>query len=237
MKKGKQARAKTAKGAMVWPYYILFLILVLLYARTGSIALGILSFMAIIAILIVEAKTSVKAEGARKTVVDIAVAIAAALVLWVVLVLAMHTYSPIDAVASCSMLPTLQRGDLVLLSGITNFTQFVDSNHVPVINMTSQEFSYFENNIDKEFLAYYAYADGNKSYISDILPSSNYQIGLYNTKCLSTYSYMGQPNNYYKCYVASHYKVQLWHREDVHWRAHSEHSIYLKHNRKQRDDI
>jgi len=187
----------------VWPYYVIFILLILLYAKTGNIALGILSFLMIVVILYVEAKTSVKAEGTKKTVVDIAVAIGAALVLWVLLMLVLHTYSPLDAVASCSMLPTLQRGDLVVLSGITNFTQFIDTHHIPVINMTSQEFSYFESNINNEFLTYYAYMNGNKSYISEIVPSTGYNIGLYNTKCLSTYSYLGQQSNYYKCYVAS----------------------------------
>ncbi|MGC9205307.1 MAG: hypothetical protein ACP5FN_03480 [Candidatus Micrarchaeia archaeon] len=200
----KGIRGKAAAGANkqypMWPFYLLLLLLILLYALHNSFITGVIIFVLIVIILVLEAKTSVAIEGKKKSVIDVAIAIGVAIAFWIVLVLVLQTSSPVDAVASCSMLPALQRGNLVLLHGIGNPVAFAEQHHVPIVNISSGEFNYMLSNMGSEFLAYYAYLNGNKSEITDIIPNgSEYNIGLYNTACIDEYSYEKQPYNLYKC--------------------------------------
>ena len=48
---------------------------------------------------------------------EVAIAIGAALAIWVILCLVLQTSSPIDVVTSCSMVPVLERGDLIVVQG------------------------------------------------------------------------------------------------------------------------
>lgn len=201
-KKSRSGRTRVRKKSMTL-WYILLLFLILIYALFNNIYVGFAVFLLVIGILILETRESVINEGIRKSVTDILVAIVSAVVIWVLLSIVLQTNAPVDAVASCSMLPTMHRGDLVVLRGISNMSQFIVSHKVPVVNVSPQNFSNFERNIGSEFLAYYAYLNGNRSSITSILPSANYafNVGLYNTKCLTSSNYLSQPSQYYRCYV------------------------------------
>ncbi len=200
-RKTADSGVRLAKKKMpLWPAYLLLLILLLAYALHNNIFIGFAIFLVLIAILFLEFRASVHTEGAKKSAYDILYAIGIAAAIWVILIIVLQTTSPIDAVASCSMLPTLHRGDLVVLHGISNMSRFVALRKIPTINMTQQEYSSLSASMDNEFLAYYAFVGGNRSKITEIIsPGANYSVAIYNTKCLDTYSYLGQPGNYYKC--------------------------------------
>jgi hypothetical protein len=185
-------------------YIMLFVLIIALYAFTSSVAVGVAAIVVFAAILVLEAKESLKGGGMKKGIFEILVAVAAAVIAWYILVLILGTQSPIDAVASCSMLPTLHRGDMVVLRGIGNASEFASSTGIPVINMSMQEFNAMENNISSEFNAFFAYSKSNMSQISEVAPGAGqYGIGLYNTQCISSYTYLGQSSKIAKCFVPS----------------------------------
>ena len=196
-KKGKTAGKKKTP---VWPAYLLLLLLLILYALHNNPLIGLAVFAVLVFILVLEFRVSIHTEGARKSAYDILYAIGIAVAIWVVHIVVLQTTSPIDAVASCSMLPVLHRGDLVALHGIPNMSNFIEQHKIPVINMTQAEFSSMEANMSSEFLAFYAFMGNNESEITEIIPPGiGYSVALYNTKCLDTYNYLGQQYNYYKC--------------------------------------
>ncbi len=202
--KVKEKKEKQS-SKLLWVLYAMFFLCIVAYAIYNNIFIGIAGLAIIILILVLEAKASVASEGIAGSVKEVLIALVAALAIWVALVVILGTSSPIDAVASCSMLPTLQRGDLVFLHGISNFSDFTSSQHIPTINMSRAQFSSFESSISTEFVSFYAYSPSNKSDITDIvgIGESGYLVGLYNNQCLSQYSYLGEVGNYYKCFVPS----------------------------------
>jgi signal peptidase I len=201
-KKAQNREGKAGKHYPMWPFYLLLFLLIVVYAVHNSFDIGIIIFALIILILVLEARVSVAVEGKKKSIVDIGIALGIAIAFWIILVIVLQTSSPIDAVASCSMLPALHRGDLVVLHGIVNPVEFADEHHIPMVNVSSSEFNYMESNMNNEFLAYYAYLNNNKSEITDIIPKGvEYSIGLYNTECVNTYSYEHKNYNLYKCYM------------------------------------
>ena len=201
-KKAKASPAKKESSKAAWLLYSLLAVLIVAYAVLGSQLVGLAALLTIAGIFYYEIKHSLKTEGTRKSVIDIAMAVGAALLVWLVLILVLHTTAPIDAVSSCSMLPVLQRGDIVLLGGLGNATQFVGSKRIPVVDVSPAAFQRMEGNMSSEFLSFYAYAEGNRSNIAYVFDNSTpHGIGLYNTACLSQYSYLGEPKEFYKCYV------------------------------------
>ena len=201
-KKGERPARKKESSMAAWALYSLLAVLIVAYALLGNELVGLAALLTIVAIFYYEIKHSIRTEGTRKSAIDIAVAVGAALALWVVLILVLHTTAPIDAVSSCSMLPVLQRGDVVVLGGIGNATQFAASKRVPVVNVSAAAFRRMEGNMSSEFLSFYAYAEGNRSEIAYIFDNSTpHGIGLYNTACLSQYSYQGEPKYFSRCYV------------------------------------
>ncbi len=196
------SKKKKPESKLSWILYIVLAILIVLYAANSNILVGAAAFLLIIVIVVFEVKTSVASEGARKSVVDILSAVAAAVFVWLLLIFLLHTNAPVDAVSSCSMLPVLHRGDLVVLHGIDNVSSFAASHHVPMINVNEGAFARMQGNITTEFLAFFAYFNGNKANYSYIFTNGvHYQVGLYNTVCISQAQYLGQPNRIGECLV------------------------------------
>lgn len=187
----------------IWILYTLLLISLILYVATKSPLFGILFVAVFVIIIIFELRDSISKEGLRKTAIELVFAIGAIVVVWLAIMFLLGTSSPIDVVPSCSMLPYLHVGDIVVLSGISNMSRFLfQHSSVPIINISISSFDSMLSSIGTEYLAFYAYVNGNRSAISYIVNgNATYSIGLYNTKCLSAYAYMGQKNNFYKCYV------------------------------------
>ncbi len=192
----------------IYILYVAVFVLIVLYIIQNNFIIGLLAFLAIVAAIVLEFKSSISSEGIKKTAVELLITMAVVvLVIWVLPSVLLQSQSPINVVASCSMLPSLHRGDIVLVHGITNMSAFLSHNHVPVVNVTLAQFSSMESNITKEFIEPFAYTDGNKGhvvlaqYINDSI--KNYSIGLYSLPCINSLLGRGESQGLARCYVNS----------------------------------
>ncbi len=208
--KGSAKGAKKKTGQLyIWLLYILLFALLAVYALYGAVLVGAAAVLLIIVLVVLEVKASIKSEGTKKGLLDIGLAVGAAVLVWVLLAVFLQTAAPLDAVSSCSMLPTLHRGDLIVLHGISNFTSFVAREHIPVVRMSTATFDTMQLNMSSEFLAFYAYYN-NASDITYALPNSSaYNVGLYNTICVSDADYYNKPNDIADCRVGSQSGLQI----------------------------
>ncbi len=115
-----------AQAAIVLLTLVLFLI-------TKNIIFGVLIAVEIFGIVALEVTSGVKAHGLFYELKETFIALAAALIIWFGAIILLNTSSPISAVASCSMLPNLDRGDFVIVQGSSISTY--------EINMTKEEFN------------------------------------------------------------------------------------------------
>ncbi|MCL5239482.1 MAG: hypothetical protein M1286_03360 [Candidatus Marsarchaeota archaeon] len=198
-----KVRKKKKEPSLSWLLYILLVALIIVYALYGNIVIGAVAFFLIIIILVFEVKTSIATEGTKKSLVDIGAAVGAAIVVWVLLIVVLQTPAPVDAVSSCSMLPVMHRGDLVVLHGIGNVSSFAAQHNVPVINVSRSAFDKMEGNMSNEFLAYFAYADNASRIAYAIANNTTYNVSLYNTLCASQYTYLNQPGKIATCQVSA----------------------------------
>ena len=95
----------------------ILVILLVLYIITKNPVFGILTLLAMLFLLGVEVYVGVKAHGWKSELRDTLIAVVVAALLYYGLGFALHTSSPISAVVSCSMLPSLSRGDLIVIQG------------------------------------------------------------------------------------------------------------------------
>ncbi len=150
-----------SKNAQIttWPMYILIIILFFVYILlqhnpVASATLGITLFALIIILVAIESINIVKENKSsrKKDIIEIAAALIIVAVIFLGLDVALGTYYPLDVVPSCSMLPILQRGDLVVLSGRLH------NINAPVINVTQSMYSSFIKNFStnevRECVAY-----------------------------------------------------------------------------------
>ena len=202
-RKEPRTKRKQNHGAYIYAMYALLAVFVVAYIATGSILAGAAAFVTLAATLVLEVKSSISEEGAMRTVLEIGGAILIVVAVFVVLSLVLQApFPPVSAVASCSMLPTLHRGDLVVLHGIPNMTEFLESHNVPIVNVSPQRMNSTLASMNSEFLAYFAYDPSNTSRISDTaVPGA--PIALYNTRCLDTYSELGEYWRYGSCFAGS----------------------------------
>ncbi|MDE1828665.1 MAG: hypothetical protein KGH65_05900, partial [Candidatus Micrarchaeota archaeon] len=220
---GETKKAQPPKPIPLWPFGILLVILIALYSLQNSIIVGIAAFVLFIVIIVLilkEVKDEVAEKGSKQSFKEIAMVLGAVIVIWVALIVILQTSSPLNAVSSCSMLPALQRGDGIVLHGISNFTQFTRSNHLPVFNLSAQQFALLQNNMANEFVSYYAYLNGNRSKITSVLPPGNnftYSVALYNNQCLAKNQQISHPELNLLCYVGQNpasnlikYNYSLW---------------------------
>ena len=171
---------KRDKGINTIPFYVALVVvfvLFIIYQSNGSLSVifGIALFMMIVVIIVIEVTNGIKEQGALKNFMEIAVAIILVIIFWFGLKAVLHTNYPIDVVPSCSMLPQLKRGDLILLNGITS----INSIKAPIINITNASYIRFRKNIQKEFLSCVAYNQtGSIIKLAQTL-KPGYAIGLY----------------------------------------------------------
>ncbi|MEM3211935.1 MAG: S26 family signal peptidase [Candidatus Micrarchaeaceae archaeon] len=184
--------------------YILLAVSLIAYALT-RIALLSIAFIVVFVLLVVEeTRRDIHSEGAKKAAKEVAEAIGIVIAIWLIAIVVLGTLSPVDVVPSCSMLPVLKIGDLVILKHISNMTMFLAQHKIPIVNVSTSSYNAMLNNINNEFLAYYAFLNGDKSDITYLLkPGENYSIGLYNTRCLSVYSYLNESQDFYKCLLSN----------------------------------
>jgi signal peptidase I len=178
------ARKQGAKGDKkpinTLPFYIGLVILFILfiyYQGHGEISsiLGIALFLMIVVLIILEITVGIEEEGFKKNIIEIGAAILIVVVFWFSLEYFLHTNYPLDVVPSCSMLPQLKRGDLIVLHGIQSVSQL----NSPIINIRNSDYNSFNSSISNEFLSCVAYQiNGNRVSISQII-RPGYTIGLY----------------------------------------------------------
>lgn len=92
-------------------------ILLLLYILTKISIFGILFAIALIVTVALEIWLGSKKHGWKGELKDTAISLAGIVILWFALTIILNTSVPINAVVSCSMLPNVERGDLILVQG------------------------------------------------------------------------------------------------------------------------
>jgi len=89
-----------------------------LFLYTSNSIFLVLVGVEIFAMVGLEVRQGVKKHGMKHEIVDTVVALVVALAIWFGASFILNTSSPISAVASCSMLPNLERGDFVIIQGV-----------------------------------------------------------------------------------------------------------------------
>jgi len=97
--------------------FALLIILLALYLLTKSPIIGILAGLTIVGLFIVELYVGAKKEGWKEELKELLFIVVGALLLWHGLKVVLSTDTPLTAVVSCSMLPTIQRGDMLVVQG------------------------------------------------------------------------------------------------------------------------
>ena len=88
-----------------------------LYFTTGSMLFGLLIGLGILWLVVLETWVGVHEHGIKNELKELGVALLLAAAAWFGAGFVLHTASPLNAIVSCSMLPHIQRGDMVVLSG------------------------------------------------------------------------------------------------------------------------
>ncbi len=176
--KSSRKKQTQEKPINTLPLYIFLIIVLALYiyfqsAQFLSIVFGALLFFLIILLLVLETINGVKEEGYVKNIIEIVAALLIVVVFWYGLKYILQTNYPLDVVPSCSMLPNLQRGDLVVLQGVKN----IKALKAPIINVANNTFNNFIGNISQEALSCVAY-NQTTGKISQFV-SPGYVVGLY----------------------------------------------------------
>ncbi len=176
----KEGAKADKKGINTLPFYIALAVLFVLfiyYQGKGELStiFGIALFVMLVVLIVIEVSIGIHEEGLLKNVIEIIAAIVIVVVFWFSLKAILHTNYPLDVVPSCSMLPQLKRGDLIVLNGVQKISQL----NAPIINIRNSDYNKFSNNISNEFLSCIAYQiNGNKVSISQVI-KPGYTVGLY----------------------------------------------------------
>ncbi len=173
-----KAQTKEKANIVTWPLYIILALAFILYivyqrVQTLAILFGVLTFVILVILIGLEIIISSKEEGKLRNAIEIIAAIVIVVAIWFALRLILNTPYPIDAVPSCSMLPVLQRGDMIVLQGAS------PSNiKAPIVKVTSSEMQKMLNNMNQESLECVAYGlnGGKINFSQEVLPG--YSIGL-----------------------------------------------------------
>ena len=99
---------------------ILFLLAVdvIAYSRYPHAFLGVIGFFLIVAYLGIDfVKPGKGGADWRKAAKELAIAVGFAAGAWIIACFLLNTSAPLNVVTSCSMLPELERGDLIILQG------------------------------------------------------------------------------------------------------------------------
>jgi hypothetical protein len=91
--------------------------LLILYVLTKISLFGILFALALVATVALEIWAGSRSRGWKGELKDTVLSLVAIIVLWIALGFILNSPVPINAVVSCSMLPNVERGDLILVQG------------------------------------------------------------------------------------------------------------------------
>jgi signal peptidase I len=176
----RNANVQRRHDIITWPLYVLLVLMLALYIlfqRVAYISLvaGILVVVLIVALLVIEiANASMQKKGRVRNIAEIVLGIAIVVALWFGLQAVLATSHPLDVVPSCSMLPYLQRGDMILLQGVHNISQI----KAPVVDVTQEQVAALEQNLSRESLECVAYLSTPAgTYVSQFV-RQGYSVGL-----------------------------------------------------------
>ncbi|MEM4254819.1 MAG: hypothetical protein QXR53_00620 [Candidatus Norongarragalinales archaeon] len=113
----KKKRSPAILSASFSASHVLFALLALsigAYVLTQNVLFAFASFALIISLFVSDFSVE---QGWKQNALELAYALGFAVAAWFLLGFALQTDSPINVVTSCSMLPSLQRGDLVFIQG------------------------------------------------------------------------------------------------------------------------
>ncbi len=173
-------KVKKTKQLKTWPLYMLFIVLFVIYIMVqhysgAAIVVGSLLFLLLITIIVFEFINGVHEAGYKKNIIEVAIAVLIVVCIWFGLEMLLRTGSPLNVVPSCSMLPALHRGDLVVIEGVSSIRQL----KAPVVNMTASQFAELNSSIESEFLECVAYKPTLQGYVISQFMGPGYSIGLY----------------------------------------------------------
>ena len=173
-------KAKRSKGLPIWPVYLLLVVIFAFYiyfqhVQTLSTIFGAALFFVIAVLISLELIDSIREGDYVRNVVELVIAIGVILLFWFALKFALNTNYPLDVVPSCSMLPNLHRGDMILLQGTGGSAGI----KAPVIDVSAAAYNNMVNNMSSEQLLCVAYskAGGMTNVSQTLMP--NYSVGLY----------------------------------------------------------
>jgi signal peptidase I len=176
------SRAQDPKHAQIptAPFYVLLVALFALYLYFQAVPFlallfGLLLMVVFVLLIVFEIVGSVKEEGFLRSVLEMAFAIAIVLLLWYGAKALLRTAYPLDVVPSCSMQPSLNRGDMILLQGVTN----VKDLNAPVVGVSEPAFARMSNNQSDEFLECVAYKSSDGRLYTSQMLGQGYSVGLY----------------------------------------------------------
>ena len=116
----------------------LLAVLLLLYLLTRSQIFGLLSVLVLIGFVIYEFYAGVKENGWKNELKEIIITILAVLIFWEALIIVLGTDTPISGIATCSMKPNMNRGDLIILQNVNPKAPIVELSESELNNITAQ---------------------------------------------------------------------------------------------------
>jgi len=117
--------------------YILLVIFFIIFIVTRNTAFAVIAVLLLVGAFVIETSQGIKKGGLKSEIKEIIISIIVAAVIWYGAGFLLNTPAPLDAVVSCSMLPNLDRGDLVVLQGAQV--------NAPEIKLSEEQWSKLEN--------------------------------------------------------------------------------------------
>jgi len=114
---------------------IIFVVSFVLYLLTKSVLIAFIAGASLISWFMLDIYISVLKEGWKKELIELGKAAAAALIIFGALTLLLGSPVPISGVVSCSLLPSYERGDFVVVKGIK-----AAEINAPTVEISKEEF-------------------------------------------------------------------------------------------------
>ena len=117
---GKPSGLKIGGFIIKWDYLLILLMALSLagYLYLKHMIFGVMTLLFLLSLFLRDAMPARSdSKSIKSSAMELGIALIAALSVWFGLGFLLHTSTPIDVVTSCSMVPALDRGDIILLQG------------------------------------------------------------------------------------------------------------------------